>query len=77
MLFRYNFVYFSTCFHGISNARAWVLMVCPFSMYLPERRTLMCNMTGWVKACASLSSDTIRSYDHWLLLLFHIYYLRC
>lgn len=32
-------------------------------------------MTDWVKECASLSSDTIRSYDHWLLLLFHIVYL--
>ena len=32
-------------------------------------------MTDWVKECVSLSSDTIRSYDHWLLLLFHIVYL--
>lgn len=32
-------------------------------------------MTGWVEECASLSSDTIRSYDHWLSLLFHIVYL--
>lgn len=71
MLFMYNFVNVSTYFYGIYNARAWILMVCPFSMYLLEGKTLMYNMTGWVKECASLSSDTIRSYDHW----FHIVYL--
>lgn len=75
MLFMYNFVNFCTYFHGISNARAWILTVCPFSTYLLERKTLVCNMTGWVEECASLSSDTIRSYDHWLLLLSDIVYL--
>lgn len=39
MLFMYNFVNFCTYFHGISNARAWILTVCPFSTYLLERKS--------------------------------------